>query len=166
MILRRYRWFLHCLKKITDISAKLHSVSDIDDLNADLLLKAKRSGFSDFQISRAIGLEKNGVEKGLLVVRNRRKELGILPSVKQIDTLGGEYPAQANYLYVTYNGSAHDIPFQKDDKSIIVIGSGAYRIGSSVEFDWCGVQALNTIRKEGYRNINDKLQTRDCIYGL
>lgn len=147
------RWFLHCLKKITDISAELHSVSDIDDLNADLLLKAKRSGFSDFQISRAIGLEKKGVEKGLLAIRNKRKELGILPSVKQIDTLGGEYPAQANYLYVTYNGSAHDIPFQKDDKSIIVIGSGAYRIGSSVEFDWCGVQALNTIRKEGYRNV-------------
>ncbi len=148
------KWFLNSLKQITDISVKLHKIKGVDALDADMMLMAKRAGFSDFQISRAVGAEKSlGVDKGLLAVRNRRKQLGIVPYVKQIDTLGGEYQAQANYLYMTYNGSAHDIPFYSDKKSIAVIGSGAYRIGSSVEFDWCGVQALNTIRKEGYRNI-------------
>ena len=148
------RWFLNSLKKITDISQELHQVNGADALEHGLLLKAKRAGFSDFQIARAVGAQKEmGVDRSLLAVRNRRKSLGILPYVKQIDTLGGEYQAQANYLYVTYNGSAHDIKFSNDGKSIAVIGSGAYRIGSSVEFDWCGVQALNTIRKEGYRNI-------------
>ena len=148
------RWFLNSLKKITDISQELHQVNGADALEHGLLLKAKRAGFSDFQIARAVGAQKEmGVDRSLLAVRNRRKSLGILPYVKQIDTLGGEYQAQANYLYVTYNGSAHDIRFSNDGKSIAVIGSGAYRIGSSVEFDWCGVQALNTIRKEGYRNI-------------
>ena len=148
------RWFLNSLKKITDISVELHKIKGLDALDADILLKAKRAGFSDFQISRAVGAEKElGVDRALIAARNRRKSLGIVPYVKQIDTLGGEYQAQANYLYVTYNGSAHDIDFYKDKKSIAVIGSGAYRIGSSVEFDWCGVQALNTIRNEGYRNI-------------
>lgn len=148
------RWFLNSLKKITDISRELHKVKGVEKLDADLMLKAKRAGFSDFQIARAVGAQKTlGVDSSLLAVRNRRKSLGIVPYVKQIDTLGGEYQAQANYLYMTYNGSAHDIPFYNDKRSIAVIGSGAYRIGSSVEFDWCGVQALNTIRKEGYRNI-------------
>lgn len=148
------KWFLLSLKQITDVSKQLHKVKGIDGLTADILRKAKRFGFSDFQISRAVGLEKKmGVDEGLLAVRNLRKSLGIVPYVKQIDTLGGEYQAQANYLYMTYNGSAHDIPFHSDHKSIAVIGSGAYRIGSSVEFDWCGVQALHTIRREGYRNI-------------
>ncbi|MBO4498693.1 MAG: carbamoyl-phosphate synthase (glutamine-hydrolyzing) large subunit [Bacteroidaceae bacterium] len=148
------KWFLLSLKQITDVSRQLHKVKGIDGLTPDILRKAKRFGFSDFQISRAIGLEKKiGVEEGLLAVRKLRKSLGIVPFVKQIDTLGGEYQAQANYLYMTYNGSAHDIQFYSDHKSIAVIGSGAYRIGSSVEFDWCGVQALHTIRREGYRNI-------------
>ena len=148
------KWFLLSLKQITDVSRQLHKVKGIDGLTPDILRKAKRFGFSDFQISRAIGLEKKiGVEEGLLAVRKLCKSLGIVPFVKQIDTLGGEYQAQANYLYMTYNGSVHDIQFYSDHKSIAVIGSGAYRIGSSVEFDWCGVQALHTIRREGYRNI-------------
>ena len=148
------KWFLNRLKNITDISAELHKVNGIENLSKELLKKAKCAGFSDFQVSRAIGLEKKGgVDQGILDIRNLRKEMGVLPYVKQIDTLGGEYAAQANYLYMTYNGCAHDIPFMNDKKSIIVLGSGAYRIGSSVEFDWCGVQALNTVRKEGYRNI-------------
>ena len=148
------KWFLNRLKGIVDLSKQLHKVKGIEALSEDMLRKAKKMGFSDFQIARAIGEEKKqGSQPGLLAVRNKRKSLGIVPYVKQIDTLGGEYQAQANYLYMTYNGSAHDIPFFDDKKSIIVIGSGAYRIGSSVEFDWCGVQALNTVRKEGYRNI-------------
>jgi carbamoyl-phosphate synthase large subunit len=148
------KWFLNRLKGIVDLSKQLHKCKGLDALSEDLLRKAKKIGYSDFQISRAIGLEKSmGSQAGLLAVRNKRKSLGIVPFVKQIDTLGGEYQAKENYLYMTYNGSAHDIPFFDDKKSIIVIGSGAYRIGSSVEFDWCGVQALNTVRKEGYRNI-------------
>ncbi|HZK04200.1 MAG TPA: carbamoyl-phosphate synthase (glutamine-hydrolyzing) large subunit [Bacteroidaceae bacterium] len=148
------KWFLSRLKSITDINLRLREIKGVDNLTKERLIEAKKAGFSDFQISRAIGQEKiNGVDAGLLAVRDKRKSLGVVPYVKQIDTLGGEYAAQANYLYMTYNGCAHDIPFQKDDKSIIVLGSGAYRIGSSVEFDWCGVQALNTIRKEGYRSI-------------
>ena len=148
------KWFLNRLKGIVDLSRKLHRCKGLDALSEDMLRKAKKIGYSDFQIARAIGLEKSlGTQGGLLAVRNKRKSLGIVPYVKQIDTLGGEYQAQENYLYMTYNGSAHDIPFFDDKKSIIVIGSGAYRIGSSVEFDWCGVQALNTVRKEGYRNI-------------
>ena len=112
-------------------------------------------GFTDFQIARAVGLEDElkSMRKASLVVRNRRKNYGILPVVKQIDTLAAEYPAQTNYLYVTYAGVKSDITFENDKRSIIVLGSGAYRIGSSVEFDWCGVQALNTIRKEGYRSV-------------
>ena len=93
------------------------------------------------------------IEKAILAVRARRKQAGILPVVKQIDTLAAEYPAQTNYLYLTYSGIAHDIRFENDKRSVVVLGSGAYRIGSSVEFDWCGVQALNTIRREGYRSI-------------
>ncbi len=117
-----------------------------------LLRKAKVQGFSDFQIARAIGFE-GDMENGILYIRNYRKHAGILPVVKQIDTLAAEYPAQTNYLYLTYSGVANDVHYLGDKKSIVVLGSGAYRIGSSVEFDWCGVQALNTIRKEGYRSV-------------
>ncbi len=119
---------------------------------ADLLKQAKRQGFSDFQIARAIGYE-GDMEDGSLYVRNYRKSLGIVPVVKQIDTLAAEYPAQTNYLYLTYSGTANDVTYLGDHRSIVVLGSGAYRIGSSVEFDWCGVQALNTIRKEGWRSV-------------
>ena len=120
--------------------------------SADLLKQAKRQGFSDFQIARAIGYE-GDMEDGSLYVRNYRKSLGIVPVVKQIDTLAAEYPAQTNYLYLTYSGTANDVTYLGDHRSIVVLGSGAYRIGSSVEFDWCGVQALNTIRKEGWRSV-------------
>ena len=123
-------------------------------LGADLLRKAKVQGFTDFQIARAVGMEQEmDIEKAILAVRARRKQAGIVPVVKQIDTLAAEYPAQTNYLYLTYSGVAHDINFENDKRSVVVLGSGAYRIGSSVEFDWCGVQALNTIRREGYRSI-------------
>ena len=117
-----------------------------------MLRKAKVQGFSDFQIARAIGYE-GDMEDGILYIRKHRKEAGILPVVKQIDTLAAEYPAQTNYLYLTYSGVANDVRYLGDHKSIVVLGSGAYRIGSSVEFDWCGVQALNTIRKEGWRSV-------------
>ncbi|MFS2332510.1 carbamoyl-phosphate synthase large subunit, partial [Bacteroides ovatus] len=124
----------------------------IADLSNELLRKAKVQGFSDFQIARAIGYE-GDMEDGILYIRKHRKEAGILPVVKQIDTLAAEYPAQTNYLYLTYSGVANDVRYLGDHKSIVVLGSGAYRIGSSVEFDWCGVQALNTIRKEGWRSV-------------
>ena len=117
-----------------------------------LLRKAKQQGFSDFQIARAIGYE-GDMEDGSLYIRKYRKAAGILPVVKQIDTLAAEYPAQTNYLYLTYSGTENDVQYQGDHRSIVVLGSGAYRIGSSVEFDWCGVQALETIRKEGWRSV-------------
>ena len=148
------KWFLEKLQHIIDIDERLQK-KNINTLEESLLREAKVYGFTDFQIARAIGLEDEckSMHEALLLVRNRRKQLGILPVVKQIDTLAAEYPAQTNYLYVTYSGVASDIPFENDKKSIIVLGSGAYRIGSSVEFDWCGVQALNTIRKEGWRSV-------------
>ena len=158
------KWFLYKLKNIIDIDEKLKSLrmeelksgtSALQSLNPTILRAAKVYGFTDFQIARAIGLEgkMGNMHQAMLEVRRIRKEMGILPVVKQIDTLAAEYPAQTNYLYVTYSGTVSDIPFEHDGKSIIVLGSGAYRIGSSVEFDWCGVQALNTIRKEGWRSI-------------
>lgn len=148
------KWFLHKLKHIIDIDEQL-KLLNINTLSGGLLREAKVYGFTDFQIARAIGLEQefDSMHKALLVVRKKRKSLGIVPVVKQIDTLAAEYPAQTNYLYVTYSGVASDIDFTNDGRSIIVLGSGAYRIGSSVEFDWCGVQALQTIRKQGYRSI-------------
>ncbi len=148
------RWFLEKLQHIIDIDERLKR-QNINTLEADLLHEAKVYGFTDFQIARAVGLEHElgNMHKALFLVRNRRKQLGILPVVKQIDTLAAEYPAQTNYLYVTYSGTASDIHYEHDQRSIIVLGSGAYRIGSSVEFDWCGVQALSTIRKEGWRSV-------------
>ncbi len=148
------KWFLQKLQHIIDIDERLKK-QNINTIDADLLREAKVYGFTDFQIARALKLdgEYGNMHKALLLVRNRRKQLGILPVVKQIDTLAAEYPAQTNYLYVTYSGVSSDIQYENDKKSIIVLGSGAYRIGSSVEFDWCGVQALNTIRKEGYRSV-------------
>ena len=148
------KWFLYKLKHIIDIDEQMKR-QHINTLDADLLREAKVYGFTDFQIARAIGLEQefDTMHKAVVVVRNRRKQLGIVPVVKQIDTLAAEYPAQTNYLYVTYSGEKGDIQYENDHRSIIVLGSGAYRIGSSVEFDWCGVQALNTIRKEGWRSI-------------
>ena len=149
------KWFLQKLKHIIDIDEELKRCTSINVLDRKLLRTAKVYGFTDFQIARAVGLEKEvgNMHKATLIVRNLRKSFGVLPVVKQIDTLAAEYPAQTNYLYVTYAGTDSDITFQDDKKSVIVLGSGAYRIGSSVEFDWCGVQALNTIRKQGYRSI-------------
>ena len=158
------RWFLEKLKHIIDIDEQLKK-QHINTLETSLLREAKIYGFTDFQIARALGLEQEfgNMHQAMLVVRNRRKQLGILPVVKQIDTLAAEYPAQTNYLYLTYQGTGsacsdsvatnNDIAYENDKRSIIVLGSGAYRIGSSVEFDWCGVQALNTIRKEGWRSV-------------
>ena len=148
------KWFLEKLQHIINIDEAMKKCN-INTLDKELLRTAKVYGFTDFQIARAVGLEDElkSMRKASLVVRSRRKNYGILPVVKQIDTLAAEYPAQTNYLYVTYAGVKSDITFENDKRSIIVLGSGAYRIGSSVEFDWCGVQALNTIRKEGYRSI-------------
>ncbi|MBF1626174.1 MAG: carbamoyl-phosphate synthase (glutamine-hydrolyzing) large subunit [Prevotella sp.] len=148
------KWFLNKLKHIIDIDEELKR-KNINTLDKELLREAKVYGFTDFQIARAVNLEEEcpNMHKAMMLVRRLRKGFGILPVVKQIDTLAAEYPAQTNYLYVTYAGVGSDITFSNDRKSVVVLGSGAYRIGSSVEFDWCGVQALNTIRRQGYRSI-------------
>ena len=152
------RWFLEKLMNIMQTSKELHAWGanhkQLMDLPDTLLHRAKRQGFTDFQIARAIGMEQDeDIEQASLEIRRHRKSRGIVPVVKQIDTLAAESPAQTNYLYLTYSGTENDVHYLGDRKSIVVLGSGAYRIGSSVEFDWCGVQALNTIRKEGYRSV-------------
>ena len=174
------RWFLEKLMNIMNTSKELHEYSETvcgsecseesvplkvqgeeiirfvrnDKAAQELLRRAKIQGFSDLQIARALGLERYmDSEDGILTIRALRKSMGVLPVVKQIDTLAAEYPARTNYLYLTYSGIANDVHYLGGRKSIVVLGSGAYRIGSSVEFDWCGVQALNTIRKEGYRSV-------------
>lgn len=148
------RWFLRKLYNIYETEQELKSAGNINVLDNDLLARAKRQGFTDFQVARALGMESEmEVERAQMLVRERRKQAGIVPYVKQIDTLAAEYPAQTNYLYLTYSAVAHDLRYENDKRSVVVLGSGAYRIGSSVEFDWCGVQALNTIRKEGYRSV-------------
>ena len=148
-------WFLDKLQSIVRTSQHLGEVAAIDKLPYELLLRAKRQGFSDFQIARFVLADK-GVKAGdkeALAVRSQRKQLGIVPVVKQIDTLAAEYPAETNYLYLTYSGTHSDINYEGDGRSVVVLGSGAYRIGSSVEFDWCGVNALQTIREQGYRSV-------------
>ena len=148
-------WFLDKLQSIVRTSQRLGEVAAIDKLPYELLLRAKRQGFSDFQIARFVLADK-GVKAGdkeALAVRSQRKQLGITPVVKQIDTLAAEYPAETNYLYLTYSGTYSDINYEGDGRSVVVLGSGAYRIGSSVEFDWCGVNALQTIREQGYRSV-------------
>ncbi|HCI56057.1 MAG TPA: carbamoyl-phosphate synthase (glutamine-hydrolyzing) large subunit [Bacteroidales bacterium] len=148
------RWFLYKLQNIIEIKNLLSQYKTIEEIPRDILIEAKESGFSDFQIARHV-LKANAedMNRALLRVRAFRKALGIKPYVKQIDTLAAEYPAVTNYLYLTYSGSEHDITFEDDGMSVIVLGSGAYRIGSSVEFDWCSVNAINTIRREGYRSV-------------
>ncbi len=147
-------WFLSKLENILKLENKLLEVNSLDDFDKDLLIQSKKSGFSDFQLARTV-LKSNDeeIDDDLLKIRDYRKSLGVIPVVKQIDTLAAEYPAQTNYLYLTYHGTENDIEFEADGKSIIVLGSGAYRIGSSVEFDWSSVNALNTAKKEGYRAI-------------
>ncbi len=148
------RWFLYKLKNITDLKENLAKYQAIHALPDATLLRAKQLGFSDFQIARLIlQPDPQGIEEGMQKVRQHRKERGILPVVKQIDTVAGEFPAKINYLYMTYNGSSHDVEFEKDHRSVIVLGSGAYRIGSSVEFDWCSVNAIDTVNRNGFRSV-------------
>jgi len=153
-ITRIDKWFLQKLENIYRLRNELLEFNSLETLPVELLQLAKKQGYSDFQIARLVLKSKDKSQnEDNLKVRAFRKKLGIIPFVKQIDTLAGEYPAQTNYLYITYNGSEHDVEFQHDNKSVIVLGSGAYRIGSSVEFDWCSVNAVSTIRKEGFRSI-------------
>jgi len=149
------RWFLSKLKNIFDLQTELLEYNTLEEIPGSLLLKSKQAGFSDFQIARFVfKSDRSHITDDLIKVRNYRKAMGIVPYVKQIDTMAAEYPARTNYLYLTYNGSEHDITFHHpSDENVAVLGSGAYRIGSSVEFDWCGVNALDTINKEGYRSI-------------
>ncbi|KGN67203.1 carbamoyl-phosphate synthase (glutamine-hydrolyzing) large subunit [Porphyromonas sp. COT-239 OH1446] len=148
------RWFLDKLQSIVETANELSECKSLEAVEAELMLQAKRQGFSDFQIARMLDFPAElKAADAALAVRHYRKGLGILPVVKQIDTLAAEYPAETNYLYLTYSGTSNDIRYEDDGRSVVVLGSGAYRIGSSVEFDWCGVNALNTIRKEGLRSI-------------
>ena len=148
------RWFLEKLQNIVETDAELKALPNLQALDEELMRKAKIQGFSDFQIAKAVGLgEQMDMEYAALIARKHRLSLGVKPVVKQIDTLAAEFPAQTNYLYLTYSGVANDVKYLNDRKSVVVLGSGAYRIGSSVEFDWCGVQALKTIRENGYRSV-------------
>ncbi len=148
------KWFLDKLKRIFDLQEALSKYSTLEDVSDDMLLSAKKMGFSDFQIGRCVfKSDSDFITEDVIRVRKYRKSRGIVPSVKQIDTLAAEYPAQTNYLYLTYNGTEHDLSYEEDGNSVVVLGSGAYRIGSSVEFDWCGVNALNAINKAKYRSV-------------
>lgn len=148
------RWFLEKLQNIVKTDNELKAAGTLQNIDENLMRKAKIQGFSDFQIAKAVGLgEQMDMDFAVLVARKHRLSLGIKPVVKQIDTLAAEFPAQTNYLYLTYSGIANDVKYLNDRKSVVVLGSGAYRIGSSVEFDWCGVQALKTIRENGYRSV-------------
>ena len=148
------RWFLEKLQNIVKTDNELKAAGTLQNIDEDLMRKAKIQGFSDFQIAKAVGLgEQMDMDFAVLVARKHRLSLGVKPVVKQIDTLAAEFPAQTNYLYLTYSGIANDVKYLNDRKSVVVLGSGAYRIGSSVEFDWCGVQALKTIRENGYRSV-------------
>lgn len=146
------KWFLYKLHNIVVTAGELETLDSIESVDAPLLRQAKQQGFSDFQIVRAL-LKERLTDADLLAMRSRRKSLGILPVVKQIDTLAAEYPAQTNYLYLTYNGDQNDVEYLHDHHSIVVLGSGAYRIGSSVEFDWCSVNALMTVKRQGWRSV-------------
>ncbi|MBE0652077.1 MAG: carbamoyl-phosphate synthase (glutamine-hydrolyzing) large subunit [Bacteroidales bacterium] len=149
------RWFLEKLQNIHDLEIELLKVNKLEKLSDELLLESKKAGFSDFQIARLIYNKEHIGENDdeILKIRKYRKSRNIVPCVKQIDTLAAEYPAQTNYLYLTYHGNENDVNYLGDHKSVVVLGSGAYRIGSSVEFDWSGVNALYTIKKKGYRSV-------------
>ena len=147
-------WFLYKLKNIIDTADELAAVNSLENIGHDLLRQAKQQGFSDFQVARGVLKEKmTDAESAVTAVRTLRKSLGIVPAVKQIDTLAAEYPAKTNYLYLTYNGTENDIDYENDGRSVVVLGSGAYRIGSSVEFDWCSVNALMTVKQQGWRSV-------------
>ena len=146
-------WFLERLKNIVDYKAVLSQYNKVEDIPADVLRQAKALGFSDFQIARFVLHPEGTMEKENLLVRARRKELGIVPAVKRINTVASEHPELTNYLYMTYGAEGYDVNYYKNEKSVVVLGSGAYRIGSSVEFDWCSVNAIQTARKLGYKSI-------------
>ena len=146
-------WFLEKLKNIVDYKKVLEGYNSLEELPEDVLRQAKVLGFSDFQIARFVLKEEGSMEKPLLEVRSRRKQMGILPAVKRINTVASEHPELTNYLYMTYGVTGYDVNYYKTDKSVVVLGSGAYRIGSSVEFDWCSVNAVQTARKLGYKSI-------------
>ena len=146
-------WFLERLKNIVDYKQVLCGYNSLAEVPADVMRQAKVLGFSDFQIARFVSKPTAGMEKEVLAVRSRRKELGVLPAVKRINTVASEHPELTNYLYMTYAVEGYDVNYYKTDKSVVVLGSGAYRIGSSVEFDWCSVNAVQTARKLGYKSI-------------
>ena len=141
------------MENIVRTYEEMHGYDSIEDMPAELLLLAKKEGFSDFQVQRAVWKDSGSPAANMDKVRQYRKSHGIIPVVKQIDTLAAEFPAMTNYLYLTYNGTKSDIEYEQDGKSVIVLGSGAYRIGSSVEFDWCSVTCLKTIQGQGYRGV-------------
>jgi len=147
------KWFLFKLKNIYDLRNQLSRYNNIEEVPTEMLIDAKKMGYTDYQIAKIIYKNVEDETEKSLFIRNYRKKIGIVPFVKQIDTLAAEYPAQTNYLYLTYNGSENDIIYENDNKNVIVLGSGAYRIGSSVEFDWCSVNALNTVKNNGYRSV-------------
>jgi len=147
------KWFLFKLKNIYDLRNQLSRYNNIEEVPTEMLIDAKKMGYTDYQIAKIIYKNVEDETEKSLFIRNYRKKIGIVPFVKQIDTLAAEYPAQTNYLYLTYNGSENDIIYENDNKNVIVFGSGAYRIGSSVEFDWCSVNALNTVKNNGYRSV-------------
>ena len=147
-------WFIERMKNIVDFKHKLQTYNKVCDIPADVMRQAKVLGFSDFQIARfVLKTEGTNMEKENLEVRKYRKQLGILPAVKRIETVASEHPELTNYLYMTYAVEGYDVNYYKNEKSVIVLGSGAYRIGSSVEFDWCSVNAIQTARKLGYKSI-------------
>ena len=147
------KWFLNCLKNIVDLKHKLETYNKLEDVPAELIREVKAAGFSDFQIARFVLKVEEGMEKALLEVRDYRKKLGITPAVKRINTVASEHPELTNYLYMTYAVEGYDVNYYKNEKSVVVLGSGAYRIGSSVEFDWCSVNAVQTARNLGYKSI-------------
>ncbi len=147
------KWFLSRLKNIVDLKHKLESYNKLEDVPAELIREVKAAGFSDFQIARFVLKVDESMEKALLEVRDYRKKLGITPAVKRINTVASEHPELTNYLYMTYAVEGYDVNYYKNEKSVVVLGSGAYRIGSSVEFDWCSVNAVQTARNLGYKSI-------------
>ncbi len=147
------RWFIERLNNIVLLKGKLMAMNSLEEISADFMREVKAAGFSDFQIARFVLKDEKNMEKANLEVREYRKKLDVQPAVKRINTVASEHPELTNYLYMTYAVTGHDIPYYKNDKSVVVLGSGAYRIGSSVEFDWCSVNAINTARKLGYKSI-------------
>ncbi|MBO5677638.1 MAG: carbamoyl-phosphate synthase (glutamine-hydrolyzing) large subunit [Bacteroidaceae bacterium] len=147
------KWFLSRLKNIVDLKHKLETYNKLEDVPAELIREVKAAGFSDFQIARFVLKVDESMEKALLEVRDYRKKLGITPAVKRINTVASEHPELTNYLYMTYAVEGYDVNYYKNEKSVVVLGSGAYRIGSSVEFDWCSVNAVQTARNLGYKSI-------------